>query len=246
MVGIGRLCAFAAAWSTAVAHTVITYPGWRGNNLHTNGTLPQFNPDTVGIDTYENGTHGFPFGMQWIYPCGGMPLTTNRTKWPVGGGALSFQPGWFPGHSKALVYVNIGITEPNMQAPPNYSHPVVPPFQIVGPTNTYYNGQVCLPQVRMPANLSLQVGDNITIQVIETAQHGAALYSCVDVTLVEPEEISEDPAMEVTPQNCYNSTNIKFNKMFTTSDITSAGVASYTTSTMILVSALTFSMISLL
>jgi hypothetical protein len=31
------------------AHTVITYPGWRGDNLITNET--------------------FPYGMQWMYPC---------------------------------------------------------------------------------------------------------------------------------------------------------------------------------
>ena len=33
----------------ASAHSVITYPGWRGNNLISNET--------------------FPYGMQWIYPC---------------------------------------------------------------------------------------------------------------------------------------------------------------------------------
>lgn len=33
----------------AAAHTVISYPGWRGNNLITNET--------------------FPYGMQWMYPC---------------------------------------------------------------------------------------------------------------------------------------------------------------------------------
>lgn len=106
-----------------------------------------------------------------------MPQTNNRTKWPYGGGAVSIQPGWFPGHSKAFFYVNIGIQEQGQLAPPNYSHPVVPPFQITGPNNSEYSGQFCLPQVRMPANLSLAVGDNITIQVVETAQHGAALYS---------------------------------------------------------------------
>jgi len=31
------------------AHTVITYPGWRGDNLKTNDE--------------------FPYGMQWMYPC---------------------------------------------------------------------------------------------------------------------------------------------------------------------------------
>ena len=33
----------------ASAHTIITYPGWRGNNLITNAS--------------------FPYGMQWMYPC---------------------------------------------------------------------------------------------------------------------------------------------------------------------------------
>lgn len=106
-----------------------------------------------------------------------MPLTTNRTFWPVDGGALAVQPGWFPGHSKAFIYVNIGIQEAGDLAPPNMSHPVVPPFQITGPNNTEYPGQFCLPQIGMPANLSLQVGQNITLQVVEAAQHGAALYS---------------------------------------------------------------------
>ncbi|KAF2162821.1 hypothetical protein M409DRAFT_57883 [Zasmidium cellare ATCC 36951] len=214
------LVVVAALLGLARAHTVITYPGWRGNNLHTNGTLPEDNPDTIGIDLLENGTMAFPYGMQWMYPCGGMPMTTNRTKWPYGGGALSIQPGWFPGHAKAFFYVNIGIQEQGQRAPPNYSHPVVPPFQITGPNNSEYNGQFCLPQVRMPANLSLAVGDNITIQVIETAQHGAALYSCVDVELAEPADVEQ-----VTPQNCYNSTDIGFNLVFTTEALT-GGAAS--------------------
>lgn len=70
----------------------------------------------------------------------------------------------------------------------------------------------------MPANVSLSAGDLITIQVIETAQHGAALYSvcrpktipwkktfidshsqCVDIELVEPEDMPAN--LTVTPQN---------------------------------------------
>lgn len=73
--------------------------------------------------------------------------------------------------------MNIGIIESGMQAPPNYSHPVVGPLEVTGPNNTQYPGQFCYPQVRMPANVTLSVGQNITIQVIEIAQHGAALYS---------------------------------------------------------------------
>jgi len=55
--------------STATAHTVITYPGWRGDNLHTNGTLPEDCPECTGIDRFDNGTVYFPWGMQWMYPC---------------------------------------------------------------------------------------------------------------------------------------------------------------------------------
>lgn len=70
MYGISTLLVAAATWNLATAHTVITYPGWRGNNLHTNGTFPQDNPNTIGIDYNEtSGGYDFPYGMQWMYPC---------------------------------------------------------------------------------------------------------------------------------------------------------------------------------
>ena len=57
------------------------------------------------------------------------------------------------------------------------SFPMVPVFQIVGPSKNPYPGSFCLPQVPLPANITVNVGDNATIQVVETAIHGAALYS---------------------------------------------------------------------
>lgn len=145
----------------------------------------------------KTGEYEYPYGMQWMYPCGGLPVAQNRTKWPVTGGAVSFQPGWFAGHASAFIYINLGIgTEPL-----NYSHPLLPVFQITGPTNQMYPGTFCMPQVPMPANISFNVGDNVTIQVVETAVHGAALYSCVDVTLVDPHD-----ANPVNKSNCFNST----------------------------------------
>ena len=69
MYALRTLLAFVAAISIASAHTVITYPGWRGNNLHTNGTVPEHNPSALGIDYSDNGTVSFPWGQQWIYPC---------------------------------------------------------------------------------------------------------------------------------------------------------------------------------
>ena len=164
-----------------------------------------------------------------------MPQTTNRSYWPVSGGALSIQPGWFPGHSKAFMYVNIGIPEQGSQAPLNMSHTVVPAFELTGPTNDNYSGQFCIPQIGFPKDVNLTVGQNITLQVVELAQHGAALYSvstqqvrldagadfqqCVDLTLVE----DGSPQVEqVTPDNCYNSTDIGFQIVFTTADLKSA------------------------
>jgi hypothetical protein len=36
---------------------------------------------------------------------------------------------------------------------------------------------MCFPDVSTPANADIKVGDNATIQVILTAQHGASLFS---------------------------------------------------------------------
>lgn len=91
----------------------------------------------------------------------------------MSGGAVGLQPGWFPGHSSAFFYINLG----DGNVPINYSLPMVPVFQILGPTNQLYNGSICLPQVPLPVNYTAVVGHNATIQVIETAQHGASLYS---------------------------------------------------------------------
>lgn len=196
----------------AQAHTVITYPGYRGNNLHTNGTVAEANGLGVAWDE-KNGSYIFPYGMMWMYPCGGMPRSHNRTKWPVDGGAVAMQPGWFPGHQTALIYINMGLGE----IPENMSHPVVSPFQITGPTNDPYPGTICLPQVPLPANISANIGDKATIQVVEIAKHGAALYNCVDIEFAD----SQDPEIKdtVTRDNCFNSSDITFQYMYTTSGI---------------------------
>lgn len=50
------------------AHSVIVYPGYRGNNLHTNGTVEAADGLGVAYNT-KNDTYSYPYGMQWIYPC---------------------------------------------------------------------------------------------------------------------------------------------------------------------------------
>ncbi|TVY19588.1 Uncharacterized protein LARI1_G000757 [Lachnellula arida] len=174
------------------AHTVITYPGWRGDNLITNDT--------------------FPYGMQWMYPCGGMPTTTNRTLWPINGGAIALQPGSLvprPRHRLLLHKPRLRHRRPS-GGPPNMSFPMVPVFQIVGPSKNPYPGTFCLPQVPLPANTTVKAGDNATIQVVEVAVHGASLFSCVDITFAAPENVPE-----VNETNCFNSTDISFNNVYT-------------------------------
>lgn len=179
--------------ATTSAHIVISYPGWRGNNLITNST--------------------FPYGMQWTFPCGGTPLTTNRTFWPTTGGAVAFQPGWFQGHATAEIYINMGFGTAGPDGGPlNMSNSLITPFQILGPSKNPYPGTVCLPQVPMPRNLTVQPGDNATIQIVELAMHGAALYSCVDITFLEP---GDDRIDEVNSTNCFNSTDIGVADIYT-------------------------------
>ncbi|KAL9579522.1 MAG: hypothetical protein Q9212_005063 [Teloschistes hypoglaucus] len=145
-----------------------------------------------------------------------MPISTNRTLWPVTGGAVGIQPGWFPGHSSAFFYINMG----EGTIPQNYSLPMQQVFQILGPSNQQYDGSFCLPQVPLPVNYTAKIGDNATIQVVETAQHGAALYNCVDITFADPKDVPE-----VNETNCVNSTDIGFDLVFSTSSLSSAAVA---------------------
>ena len=100
-------------------------------------------------------------------------MSENRTKWPVKGGAIGIQPGWFSGHQYALIYVNLG----DGNNPENYSMIMNPMFGIQGPNNSIYGGSICLPYVPLPVNYTAVVGNNATIQVVEAAQHGAALYN---------------------------------------------------------------------
>lgn len=116
-----------------------------------------------------------------------MPTTTNRTIWPTTGGAVAIQPGWFQGHATAFFYINMGFgTEGPTAGPPNMSFPMVPVFQIVGPTKNPYPGTFCLPQVPLPVNQTVKAGDLATIQVVEVAVHGASLYSVSLSIFVHP------------------------------------------------------------
>lgn len=60
-----------------LGHTIITYPGYRGNNLYTNGTVEQSN----GLGAaWQDGSYIYPYGMEWMYPCTcGQPYIHTHT-----------------------------------------------------------------------------------------------------------------------------------------------------------------------
>ena len=150
-----------------------------------------------------------------------MPTSENRTKWPLTGGAVAFQMGWFQGHSSAFIYINMGFGT----VPLNMSNVILNGIELIGPTNEPYPGTWCFPQLPLPANKTVSVGDNATIQIIETAKHGAALYNCVDITFEEP---GHADIPEVNASNCFNSSHINYDLVFTTTSLsqeegTSAG-----------------------
>ena len=90
-------------------------------------------------------------------------------------------------------------------------------IELIGPTNEPWPGTWCFPQLSLPANSTAKVGDNATIQLIETAKHGAALYNCADITFAE----DGDPEIaEVNKTNCFNSSQIRYDLVFTTSNLT--------------------------
>lgn len=80
MIRLPLLIALAAWWSQVAAHLVITYPGWRGNNLISSGMTADGYPQKDGLGVFYNSTAKeleYPYGMQWTYPCKDDPHGTE-------------------------------------------------------------------------------------------------------------------------------------------------------------------------
>ncbi|KAI1861672.1 uncharacterized protein JN550_010742 [Neoarthrinium moseri] len=203
MIGHFPLSAVLCALSLllgAQSHMMINYPGSRGWNLVTNGTVADTDGLSMGVAPGTNDPV-YPYGMQWQFPCGGLPIAQNRTNWPVTGGPLAVQPGLQARHSEAMMWVNLGLGT----VPANYSLIMVPVFRITGPSNEEYHDGFCLSHVPLPQGVTVNPGDNATIQVIETAKQGASLYTCVDITFVDS---SQTPSLDSI--GCTNSSSIGF------------------------------------
>lgn len=157
--------------------------------------------------------------LAWKYPCGGLGPTTNRTKWPISGGAIAFQPGHNAGHSTAFIYINMFVGNNNTLETGNYFNiSIKPVFQIVAPNNTNeaFDSTICFQSnyFTVPNTTVIEPGTNATIQIIELAKNGNALYSCSDITF-------EDPALVpvVGKDVCFNDTGFGIQEVFTTKSL---------------------------
>lgn len=120
----------------ASAHFELDYPAGRGTNTRNQAT----------------------------FPCGGYPVSNNRTEWPVAGGPVALSLGH--AHSRVQVLLAMG-NDPGS----NFNVVLVPTIQEEGP------GEFCLPNVQVPANLGVTDGQNATIQVITDSESSGGLYN---------------------------------------------------------------------
>jgi hypothetical protein len=82
------------------------------------------------------------------------------------------------GHATAMLQVNLGMgTDGPDGGPLEMSHQIVPKFGILGPSNNPFPGTICLDQISVPTDIGVKAGVNATIQIVMSAQHGAALFS---------------------------------------------------------------------
>lgn len=77
-----------------------------------------------------------------------------------------------------MLQVNLGLTSDGPDGGPlHMEHQIVPKFGILGPSNNPFPGTICLDHVTVPTDIGVKAGMNATIQIVMSAQHGAALFS---------------------------------------------------------------------
>ncbi|KAG9236702.1 hypothetical protein BJ875DRAFT_482010 [Amylocarpus encephaloides] len=127
---------------------------------------------------------------QWISPCAGVNQTasTNRTAWPLTGGAVSLDLH----HPWGYVFVNLGIGTDY----PSFNISLTPSL-----LNVTGNGTFCLPAVTLPGGVAISEGTNASIQVVTSGASGSALYNCADITFTSK-------ATPLAADMCVNGTGV--------------------------------------
>jgi len=122
-------------------------------------------------------------------PCGGINTPSeDRTEWPItGGGQLAFRAG-HP-EAKTAVYLSLG----NNPVKKDFNITIVDVFTQVG------LGEFCWNSLELPGNLTVEDGQNATIQVVQQGHDGGGLYNCADITFKDK---------VASQESCSNSTGV--------------------------------------
>ncbi|KAF4624495.1 hypothetical protein G7Y89_g13676 [Cudoniella acicularis] len=129
---------------------------------------------------------------------------TNRTLWPLTGGSLNLDLH----HPWTYIFANLGLGTDY----PTFNITLTNPF-----LNSTGNGTLCLPEIKLPAGVSVSDGQNASLQVVTIGASGSALYNCADITF-------SSRATLLSGSNCTNSPGI-------TSSVVNQEVNGSTTST---------------
>ncbi|KAL8716132.1 MAG: hypothetical protein Q9220_000037 [cf. Caloplaca sp. 1 TL-2023] len=113
---------------------------------------------------------GFDEDQLVNFPCGGQNTVSNsRTAWPIAGGPIQLTME----HDRSAVQVLLALGNDATDA---FNTVLVPTTQEEG------IGKFCLSDVKLPAGLTVQEGDNATIQVVTNGDPSGGLYNCADIT----------------------------------------------------------------
>ncbi|KAL8953031.1 MAG: hypothetical protein Q9222_001081 [Ikaeria aurantiellina] len=113
---------------------------------------------------------GFDEDQVNSFPCGGQnTVSASRTAWPLAGGPIQLTME----HDRAAVQVLLALGNDATDA---FNTILVPTTQEEG------IGRFCLSDVKLPEGLTVQEGDNATIQVVTNGDPSGGLYNCADIT----------------------------------------------------------------
>ncbi|KAI5804894.1 hypothetical protein EDC01DRAFT_626808 [Geopyxis carbonaria] len=131
-------------------------------------------------------------------PCGGLDTpSSERTKWPLTGGQLSFKAG----HEEAKTAVYLALSDKPGTA--DFSITLVQPFMQVG------MGNFCWDPLSMAKNDSIKAGDKATIQVVQQGHTGGGLYNCADIVFTDE---------DVSVKSCANASTVSAEPLSSSSD----------------------------
>lgn len=108
-----------------------------------------------------------PFIISTLIPIGAnvnQTAQTNRTLWPLTGGSVNADLH----HPWTYLFINLGL---------GTTYPAFNLSLTRQLLNVTGNGTFCLPQLTLPAGVSVSDGQNASIQVVTVGQSGSALYN---------------------------------------------------------------------